>query len=141
MSRQQFTLLMSFLGLTSTRLGSEVSCPRTLPRKKKKKTRGSGAAGTQDPGLRVKHFTTEPRGTRTRWVYDKWEKLLGLMRYDDPSCIFKAPLQHITAHKRVGKVEIARYENEQFLLFPQCFQQTCTADTKNTRPVWKRVNM
>ena len=26
-----------------------------------------------------------------------------------------------------GKVEIAR--NEQFLLFPQCFQKTCTADT------------
>ena len=28
----------------------------------------------------------------------------------------------------VGKGEIARYE--QFLLFPQCFQKTCTADTK-----------
>ena len=27
----------------------------------------------------------------------------------------------------VGKGEIARYE--QFLLFPQCFQNTCTADT------------
>ena len=27
----------------------------------------------------------------------------------------------------VGKGEIARYE--QFLLFPQCFQRTCTADT------------
>ena len=27
----------------------------------------------------------------------------------------------------VGKGEIARYE--QFLLFPQCFQWTCTADT------------
>ena len=27
----------------------------------------------------------------------------------------------------VGKGEIARYK--QFLLFPQCFQQTCTADT------------
>ena len=26
----------------------------------------------------------------------------------------------------VGKGEIARYE--QFLLFPQCFQQTCIAD-------------
>ena len=26
-----------------------------------------------------------------------------------------------------GKGEIARYE--QFLLFPQCFQKTCTADT------------
>ena len=27
----------------------------------------------------------------------------------------------------VGKGEVARYE--QFLLFPQCFQKTCTADT------------
>ena len=27
----------------------------------------------------------------------------------------------------VGKGKIARYE--QFLLFPQCFQKTCTADT------------
>ena len=27
----------------------------------------------------------------------------------------------------VGKGEIARYE--QFLLFPQCFQRTCTEDT------------
>ena len=27
----------------------------------------------------------------------------------------------------VGKGEIARYE--QFLLFPQCFQKVCTADT------------
>ena len=27
----------------------------------------------------------------------------------------------------VGKGEIARYE--QFLLFPQCFQNSCTADT------------
>ena len=27
----------------------------------------------------------------------------------------------------VGKGEIARYQ--QFLLFPQCFQKTCTADT------------
>ena len=26
-----------------------------------------------------------------------------------------------------GKEEIARYE--QFLLFPQCFQRTCTVDT------------
>ena len=43
----------------------------------------------------------------------------------------------------VGKGEIARYE--QFLLFPQCFQKTCTADTEkpglgkeiNTLSSWK----
>ena len=38
----------------------------------------------------------------------------------------------------VGKGEIARYE--QFLLFPQCFQKTCTADTLKPGLVWERVN-
>ena len=37
----------------------------------------------------------------------------------------------------VGKVEIARHE--QFLLFPQCFQKTCTADTLKPGLVWERV--
>ena len=31
------------------------------------------------------------------------------------------------AEDTVEKGEIARYE--QFLIFPQCFQKTCTADT------------
>ena len=38
----------------------------------------------------------------------------------------------------VGKGEIARYE--QFLLFPQCFQKTCTANTEKTRLVWIRLH-
>ena len=38
----------------------------------------------------------------------------------------------------VGKEEFARYE--QFLLFPQCFQKTCTADTKKPGLVCERVN-
>ena len=33
----------------------------------------------------------------------------------------------IQVENTVGKGEIARYE--QFLLFPQCFQKTSTADT------------
>ena len=37
----------------------------------------------------------------------------------------------------VGKGEIARYE--QFLLFPQCFQKTCTADSYKPGLVWERV--
>ena len=37
----------------------------------------------------------------------------------------------------VGKGEIARYE--QFLLFLQCFQKTCVADTQKPEPVWKMV--
>ena len=36
-----------------------------------------------------------------------------------------------------GKEEMARYE--QFLLFPQCFQKTCTADMSKPGLVWERV--
>ena len=36
-----------------------------------------------------------------------------------------------------GKGEIAR--SEQFLLFTQCFQKTCTADTLKPGIVWERV--
>ena len=39
----------------------------------------------------------------------------------------------------VGKGEIACYE--QFLLFPQCFLKTCTADTRKPGLVWERVNI
>ena len=35
------------------------------------------------------------------------------------------------------KGESAHYE--QFLLFPQCFQKACTADTKKQGLVWERV--
>ena len=48
-SRRQFTLFMFFLDITSTRLGSEVSCPRTLPRKKKKKKKQGIPCGS-NPG-------------------------------------------------------------------------------------------
>ena len=37
----------------------------------------------------------------------------------------------------VGKGEIAR--NQQFLLFPQCFQKACTEDTLKPELVWERV--
>ena len=37
----------------------------------------------------------------------------------------------------VGKGEIARYE--QFLLFLQCFQKACTANTYKPGLVWERV--
>ena len=39
----------------------------------------------------------------------------------------------------VGNREIACYE--QFLLFPQCFQKTCSVDTCKPGLVWKRVNL
>ena len=37
----------------------------------------------------------------------------------------------------VGKGEIARYE--QFLLFPQCLEKICTANTQTPGLVWDRV--
>ena len=51
---------MSFLGFTSTRLGSEVSCPRTLPRKNQE---DPVRLEPRTTGLRVKHFNFEPCGT------------------------------------------------------------------------------
>ena len=47
-------------GSTSTRLGSEVSCPRTLPRQNQE---DPVRLEPRIPGLQVKHFTTEPCGT------------------------------------------------------------------------------
>ena len=38
----------------------------------------------------------------------------------------------------VGQRQFVRYE--QFLLFPKCFQKTCTADTQKQGSVWERVN-
>ena len=59
-SWRQLTFFYAFLGFTSTRLGSEVSCPRTLPRKK---PRDLVRLEPRTPGLRVKHLTTKPHGT------------------------------------------------------------------------------
>ena len=58
-SWRQFTLFMSFLGFTSTRLGSEMTCRRTLPRKNPE---DPVRLESRTPGLQVKHFTTESRG-------------------------------------------------------------------------------
>ena len=55
-------IIHDFLGFTSTRLGSEVSCPRTLPRKNPE---DPVRVEPRTPGLQVKHLTTEPRGTPT----------------------------------------------------------------------------
>ena len=41
--------------------------------------------------------------------------------------------------KHCGKRRNAHYE--QFLLFPQCFQKTCTADTEKPGLVRKRVKI
>ena len=59
-----------------------------------------------------------------RWQFRIWWKLQKVLQ---------------TGRKHCGKGEIARYE--QFLLFPQCFQKTCTADTKKPGLVCERVNI
>ena len=87
----QPTLFMSFLGYTSPRLGSEVSCPMTLH---KKNPEDPVRLEPRTPGWRVKHFTTEPRGTL-------------------------ATLAKVSLESTVGKGENAGYQH--FLLFLQCF--------------------
>ena len=59
-SQRQLTLFTSFLGFTSAWPGSEVSCPRTLPRKSPE---DPVWLEPRTPGLRVNHHTTEPRWT------------------------------------------------------------------------------
>ena len=53
--------------------------------------------------------------------------------FDENDRKFSKPVENT-----VGKGEIAR--DEQFLLFPQCFQRTCAADTFKPRLVWERMN-
>ena len=67
------------------------------------------------PGLRDKHFTTEPRGTLnlicsgTNFVNQPFSK---------KAFVFMS-LQHECFQNNMGKGDIAH--REQFLLFPQCF--------------------
>ena len=63
-SRRQITLFMSFLGLTSTRLELWRVLPKDTPTKKTPED--PVLLEPRTPGLRVKHFTTEPRRTPTR---------------------------------------------------------------------------
>ena len=42
--------------------------------------------------------------------------------------------------KLFKQVENTVGKRGQFLLFPECFQKTCTADTKKPGLVWERLN-
>ena len=53
-------------------------------------------------------------------------------KFDENGRKFFKPVENT-----VGKGEIAC--DELFLLFPQCFQKTCTADTQKPGPVWEWV--
>jgi hypothetical protein len=46
--------------------------------------------------------------------------------------------RYIAVENIERKGEIAHYK--QFLLFPQCFQKICSADTSKPGLVWERVN-
>ena len=59
-SRRQLTLFMPSWVSSVLGWGSEVSCPRTLPRKN---TEDPVRLEPRTPASRVKHFTTEPRRT------------------------------------------------------------------------------
>ena len=59
-SRRQLTLFMSFLGVTSSRLGLSSVLPKDTPTKNPE---AFVPVGPRTPWLRVKHFTTEPCGT------------------------------------------------------------------------------
>ena len=110
-SRQQLTLFMSFLGFTSTRLGSEAFCPRTLPRKNPEDPVGLQPRTTE---LRVKHFTTEPRWTL------KLVEIESICREQD-KCSLKTELLSGIGRKHCGEKK-GNAGNQHFLLFPQCFQ-------------------
>ena len=62
-SRRQLTLLMSFLGFTSTRLGLWSVLPKDTPTKNPE---DPVRLEPRAPWLGVKHFTTEPRRTREK---------------------------------------------------------------------------
>ena len=59
---------------------------------------------------------------------DKYKTLRKLKKFADDNFKFNENSRKfsIRVENTVGKEEIARYE--QFLLFPQCFQKTCTAN-------------
>ena len=97
------------------------------------------------PRLRVKHPTSEPRRT-SLWlkrVYPITRRQIlyssKLKEFADDN--FKFDENGIKLSKRVentvGKGEIAR--NEQFLLFPHCFQKACFQGASKGVIVWEWV--
>ena len=54
---------MSFLSLPEPGWGSDVFCPRTLPRSLGREREKKVQLAPRTPGLRVKQFNNEPRGT------------------------------------------------------------------------------
>ena len=70
-SYQQFKLFMPFLGFTSTRLGLSSALPKDIPMKNPEDPM---RLKPRTPGLRVKHFTAEPRRPLKNW---SWKFVIG----------------------------------------------------------------
>ena len=75
--------------------------------------------------------STEAKNTNQRFLTLSQTQILEsskLIEFADDNLKFVENERKISERieNTVGKGEIARYE--QFLLFPQCFQKTCTAD-------------
>ena len=102
-----------FLGFTSTRLGSEVPCPRTLSRKNPDPV----WLEPRTPELRVKHFTTEQcgilKGFRNAIICE-----------NNQGCFFVFMLftsKTLTHLEKKAFKNIVGKGNQHFLLFHQCF--------------------
>ena len=137
-SRRQFTLFMSFLGFSSTKLGLWSVLPKDTSTKQ---PRGSSAARTQNPRITSQtlyHWATQDPDKQTEKQTDRAKKYMFMyipfdlsqkildFIYDlinskwfltlpKQALVFMC-LQNKSFENTVGKGEIAR--NEQFLLFP-----------------------
>ena len=69
-------------------------------------------------GLLVNSYLALSQTTKFRLFQNE---RVGRRQFDESGRKFFKPVENT-----VGQGEISR--NEQFLLFPQCFQKTCTAD-------------
>ena len=128
-------IIHAFLGFTSTRLGFEVSCPRTLPRKNPE---DQVRLEPRTPGLQVKHFTTEPHWTQLlkKGLCNNQSTHGGTSEFVKPHQVNSLPNDKIldllkkVAPKltfALGRVEniVGKGENDyqHFFLFPLCFQK------------------
>ena len=103
--------------------GSEVSCPRTLPRENQESLDNDSTTLPLSHAARILSYCLLTLSQTIILDYSK------LKEFADENFIFDANGRKFfkRVENNVGKGEIAH--KEQFLLFPQCFQKSCSADT------------
>ena len=106
-SRRQFTLFMSSWVSPVLGWGSEVSYPRTLPRKNPE---DPVWLEPRTPGLRVKHFTTEPRRSPF------WEEDLGYSHNEKYIYEMHAPWKGSLMHLRKSSNSVQPAINQLFAI-------------------------